>query len=396
MPKIIRPERDFDPLMLVDQMSAALARMENIQDILEIKDRADAVHKMAKIRAMGRAADEAKALQIRAEIKAGEWLQEHMRQGQRADLSQSEIGLGDLGIDRNHSHRWQHLAKLYHKDETEFEALISEYVDDEGIELTKAALLRRFRQLMRELNPEPMPDPVEMEDITIVKADVLELHKELPPSSIPVLLTDPPYGVDKLESEGWDYWGSEQLYWHWMLEWLEALRPKMARDYTAFIFCDAEMALKVHKALEATGWDVLRQCIWHRPNLAKRRTGSKTFLSSYEVFWHCGTRPLYFPEEWGSERFDVQIYPVPQSSYETDKAYHPTQKPLGLFKTLVEVGSKAGEVVLDPFCGAGTTAVAAYELGRKAICADIEETYIEISRGRLAKAHEPISGDIPE
>ena len=64
---------------------------------------------------------------------------------------------------------------------------------------------------------------------------------------------------------------------------------------------------------------------------------------------------------------------------------HPCPKPLREWKWLLLKGSLEGETVLDPFVGAGTTLLAAKELGRKAIGIEIEERYCEIAAQRLAQ-----------
>lgn len=66
------------------------------------------------------------------------------------------------------------------------------------------------------------------------------------------------------------------------------------------------------------------------------------------------------------------------------KAYpHPTIKPLNIIKTLVGNSTKPGEIVLDPFLGSGTTAVACMELGRKYIGYEINEGYFETAQRRI-------------
>lgn len=63
--------------------------------------------------------------------------------------------------------------------------------------------------------------------------------------------------------------------------------------------------------------------------------------------------------------------------------YHPTQKPLPVMQWILERYSKPDELILDPFCGSGTTCVAAKRLGRRYIGIDISEEYCEITRQRL-------------
>ena len=68
-----------------------------------------------------------------------------------------------------------------------------------------------------------------------------------------------------------------------------------------------------------------------------------------------------------------------------EKAFgkHPTQKPIYLLKRIIEASTKAGDLVLDPFCGSSSTGVAAKHLGRRYIGIDNVEEYIELSVRRL-------------
>jgi len=53
---------------------------------------------------------------------------------------------------------------------------------------------------------------------------------------------------------------------------------------------------------------------------------------------------------------------------------------------LVSLGAGVGELVVDPFCGSGTTAVACAKSGRRCITSDLNNEYVEIAKGRVAKA----------
>ena len=63
--------------------------------------------------------------------------------------------------------------------------------------------------------------------------------------------------------------------------------------------------------------------------------------------------------------------------------HHPTQKPLYLLERIIQAASRPGDLVLDPFCGSGTTGVAAVRHGRKFIGMELSEEYIELSRKRI-------------
>src|SRR4030095_6763367 len=62
---------------------------------------------------------------------------------------------------------------------------------------------------------------------------------------------------------------------------------------------------------------------------------------------------------------------------------HPTVKPLKLFSYLITMGSREGDIVLDPFCGSGTTCIAAEQLHRKWIGVEINPDYIQIAKARM-------------
>ena len=63
--------------------------------------------------------------------------------------------------------------------------------------------------------------------------------------------------------------------------------------------------------------------------------------------------------------------------------YHPTQKPLRLLRRALLASSGEGDLVLDPFCGSGTTGVAAKELGRFFVGAEMEAEFCELARRRI-------------
>jgi len=62
---------------------------------------------------------------------------------------------------------------------------------------------------------------------------------------------------------------------------------------------------------------------------------------------------------------------------------HPTQKPLKLIKYIIRKYTKKDDIILDPFLGSGTTAVACKELGRRYIGIEISEKYCEIAKNRI-------------
>jgi len=73
------------------------------------------------------------------------------------------------------------------------------------------------------------------------------------------------------------------------------------------------------------------------------------------------------------------------SPRDKEKLNYPTQKPVGLLSRIIRAGTKPGDVVLDPFCGCGTTIAAAQILDRRWIGIDITKVAIEVIQDRLKK-----------
>lgn len=82
----------------------------------------------------------------------------------------------------------------------------------------------------------------------------------------------------------------------------------------------------------------------------------------------------------------TDIYSPWIMSFSTEKKGYRTQKPLALLKRIIEVSSNRGDVVLDPFCGCGTTLHAAHELGREWVGIDITHLAIGVVKNELAAA----------
>jgi len=78
------------------------------------------------------------------------------------------------------------------------------------------------------------------------------------------------------------------------------------------------------------------------------------------------------------------------NSRDNERPDHPCPKPLPLMRELVELFTDPGETILDPFAGSGTTGVAAYQLGRKAILVELAERWCEVAAKRLEAQTPPM------
>ncbi len=107
------------------------------------------------------------------------------------------------------------------------------------------------------------------------------------------------------------------------------------------------------------------------------------FKKEYEIFKkeYESIRRQFAPEK---NYTDVWTFNIISGKENTD---HPTQKPLKIIKRIINTSSREGDLVLDPFMGSGTTAIACKELGRKYIGFELEKEYCDIAEERLKEVN---------
>lgn len=151
---------------------------------------------------------------------------------------------------------------------------------------------------------------------------------------------------------------------------------KMAAQWTAVAarWCVFTCEWKFMHALDAAGL-LVRFGIWRKPDGAPQFTGDRPG-TGWEAIAICH-RP-------GKKRWNGggkhAVWTVPKAE---NASGHPTGKPSGLFSAFVGDFSDAGETILDPFMGSGTTGVACARLGRRFIGCEIEPRYFDIALRRI-------------
>lgn len=153
------------------------------------------------------------------------------------------------------------------------------------------------------------------------------------------------------------------------------------------IFCQAEAVAAWRAALLAAGMTYRRTGIWVKPDAQPQITGDRPGQGHESIA--CGHAPGR--SRWnGGGRVGVYVYP----KNEPDRQ-HPTQKPLVLMEALVRDFTDPGDIVLDPFAGSGTTAVACKRLGRRFVGWERDKKYHAAAMKRLEAAREQF-GLFPE
>jgi len=128
---------------------------------------------------------------------------------------------------------------------------------------------------------------------------------------------------------------------------------------------------------ENAGFRLFRIIEWMKKNPVPLNSHLTYLTNAREVALYAvkGAKPVFNSE------YDLGVYSYPIC--QDEGRFHPTQKPLALFKDLILKHSRQGDLVVDCFSGSGTTAVAASQLGRRFMCCEISEEYWRKSNERL-------------
>lgn len=205
----------------------------------------------------------------------------------------------------------------------------------------------------------------------LIHGDCIDELRKLPSNSIDLVCTDPPYGnahaygLDKRTILG------DEHPLIGLLALAESYRL-LRRNRCCFIFLDARhMALVDMFVRRYTAFRVRAYCIWDK----------KLMGLGY------GIRPrheMILALEKGQPAYTSAGFAnVLEVKRPRLRQPHPHQKPVELMQALIAQVTSPGDVVLDPFAGSGTTAVAAKLLGRRYIAIERDPTYARLARERL-------------
>jgi site-specific DNA-methyltransferase (adenine-specific) len=214
-------------------------------------------------------------------------------------------------------------------------------------------------------------EPFHREEAGVIYcADCLDILPKIPAGAIDLVLTDPPYGVRKTEE-----WDAKSCFEENINQWLRACLSRAPR---MIWFCADKMLPQI---LENRRADFFRLLIWNKP------AGSQYNGASHNNLWYSSEFICLFgqAEEWSKKGGGAPMeYSVFNSRTIPFAACgHPTTKPTDVIEWLAIHHSDPNDIILDPFLGSGTTAVACKELGRKFIGIEIEEKYCRIAVDRL-------------
>lgn len=227
----------------------------------------------------------------------------------------------------------------------------------------------------------------------ITNADCLDILKQLPDNSVDLVLTDPPYGIDYLSNrtenhkkiENDKYEDFSKLYPIWIAEF-----KRILTDTGCCCCCCCGGGGKTPVSQEFTleaikqGFNLIQTVIWDKCTIGL----GWHYRPSYEtVIVLSKSKDKY---NWFTDRKDVSNI-VRIGNIIPQKGDHPTPKPVELMQHFLDLHSKENDVVLDPFSGSGTTAIACHNMKRNFICIEKDFDYWKASCKRLEDHQKQLS-----
>lgn len=260
------------------------------------------------------------------------------------------------------------------------------------------------------------------EDYRLVLGNSLELLEDLAPASIDLIFADPPYNLSNggttcqagkrvaVHKGDWDTSRGLQEDHEFHRRWLAGCQRALKPSGTLWVSGTQHVIFSLGFAMQELGYHLLNTITWFKPN-ASPNLACRFFTHSTEILiWAAPGRrqPLAHTFNYrdmkaangGKQMRDLWAVgddselksdgsglawtlPVP-GKREKLEGRHPTQKPIALLDRVVLAASQPGDLVLDPFCGSGTTGVAALGRGRRFIGFDLDKNYLDLTRRRIA------------
>lgn len=209
--------------------------------------------------------------------------------------------------------------------------------------------------------------------------EALELLGRIDDESIDLVLTDPPYNMDysgRGKINEFEGFANDNLTPEEHSIWFDGILAEMHRvmkqNSAIYVCIDYRNYARIYPLIEK--YFTIKNCIvWDKMSIGMG--ASYRFQHEFIIYAVKGKPALNFvkrnvPDIWHCKR-------------ESGKYKHPTQKPLELMKLPIEYSSNRGDLVLDPFAGSFTTALACKQLDRNFISSEIDVKYCEIGKQRL-------------
>jgi len=221
--------------------------------------------------------------------------------------------------------------------------------------------------------------------------DALQLMKDIPPESIDLIVTDPPFAIDfkakrsnynrtqERVLEGYNEIPKEK-YYDFTVNWMKEAYRVLKKTGSMYVFSGWTNLKDILNALNNVGFIIINHLIWkYQFGVFTKR---KYVTSHYHILFVVKDRKKYKFNKIEHYPEDVWII---NREYWTGRIKTPTKLPVELVKKILMFSSDEGDIVFDPFLGSGTVAVVAKMLGRHYLGFEIVPEYYEFAKERISK-----------
>lgn len=234
-------------------------------------------------------------------------------------------------------------------------------------------------------------------ELKVICGDAVEEMSKFPDNSVRLIVTDPPYNLNKDYGNNQDNLEFSE-YLDFSRKWLKEAHRVLTDDGTIYVFMGMRYISYIYSILEQElGMTFNSWITWfYTQGIGK----TKGFSPRHDDILMFTKHPKNFV-------FNLDDIRVPQKFYRSvnnmrganpgnvwefshmhycnkNRQKHPTQKPEGLYERMILSSSDEGDVVLDPFCGSGTLLRVCQQTNRAGIGIDINPEYIEMTQERLS------------
>jgi site-specific DNA-methyltransferase (adenine-specific) len=253
--------------------------------------------------------------------------------------------------------------------------------------------------------PHDAPEPF-FEDarhgLRLYRGDALELLQRAKGAHFDLIFADPPYFLSNggitchagrmvsVNKGVWDKAATFEEIHRFNIAWLEECRRLLKPNGSIWVTGTAHNIYSVGYALQTLGFKILNDIAWYKVNPPPNLSCRYFTHATETILWARRSpkaRHTFNYEEMKRENRNRQMQSLwqikPPAPHEKRYGKHPTQKPEALLDRIIRASSNPHDIVLDPFCGSGTTGVVCARLGRGFIGIDLMLPYLEIAVARL-------------
>lgn len=245
----------------------------------------------------------------------------------------------------------------------------------------------------------------------LVCGDCIEILDAITEPFADLIFADPPFNIgykyDKYHDKV-----DRNNYIAWTKGWMTACKKVLKPHGSFYIAIGDDFAANIKVIADELGLFMRNWIIWHY-TFGQQAKG-KFARSHTHIFYFVLDKENYIFNDWsvrvpsgrqliyndrranpeGKIPDDVWLFSRVCGTFKERSGWHPCQMPENLLKRIISVSSNQGDCVLDPFSGSGTTAVAAFELGRNYTGIDISADYIRCARQRLSTVKKRKQGNL--